>query len=220
MPESRLPEDAAGTLLFPQFESELYRMVATEVEGLTDPQLDFESDRWEWSKWSIRRNVSHVASGDYRWLVLRWGDQLFPQGLPDAADLEWLADSPYDRRLDEEKYWRIDAILGKVRDGLGLSQLVLTRETVGSLRAKDLKSDKNPFWPIFAPAHPTGIREDPSEPDHIYISLEATLRHRYFEYTTHLYNVQRLKRAQGLSARVELPFEGYWALPGWDRSQL
>ena len=205
MPDHRLPEDAPATRLFPQFEAELYTMVATEVEGLTDPQLDFESDKWEWSKWSIRRNVSHVASGDYRWLVLRWGDQLFPQGLPEAEELESLAASPFDRRLDEGKYWRIDAILEKVRDGLGLNQLVLSRETVGSLRTKEVKTDKNPFWSIFEPGHSTGIREDPHDPSQIYISLEATLRHRYFEYITHLYNVQRLKRAQGLSLGWRYP---------------
>ena len=44
--EPLLPDDAAATLLFPQFESGLYRIVSTEVAGLSDPQLDFESDRW------------------------------------------------------------------------------------------------------------------------------------------------------------------------------
>ena len=38
--------DAPGTVLFPEFESELYRMISTEVEGLTEEQLDFESDQW------------------------------------------------------------------------------------------------------------------------------------------------------------------------------
>jgi hypothetical protein len=34
-----------------------------------------------------------------------------------------------------------------------------------------------------------------------------------------MYNIQRLKRAQGLEAAIDLPFEGYWALPDWDRSE-
>jgi hypothetical protein len=45
---------------------------------------------------------------------------------------------------------------------------------------------------------------------------EGTVRHLYFEALTHLYNIQRLKRAQGLSACVDLPRVGYYVLPGWD----
>ena len=41
----------------------------------------------------------------------------------------------------------------------------------------------------------------------------------YFEEVTHLYNIQRLKRAQGLQAVVEVPKAGYWVLEGWDTSE-
>ena len=34
-----------------------------------------------------------------------------------------------------------------------------------------------------------------------------------------MYNIHRLKRAQGLAATVEIPSEGYWVLPNWDRSE-
>jgi len=51
------------------------------------------------------------------------------------------------------------------------------------------------------------------------MTLEATFLHRYYEYLVHLHNVQRLKKAQGLEPAVEVPSEGYWALPGWDRSE-
>ena len=108
-------DDVAATALFPQFESQLYEMVVTEVQGLTDGQLDFASDRWEWSGWSIRRNLSHVASGDFRWLWGRWGQQLFPEGLPNAKELDALVDSPQDRRLDEQLYWELESMLEKVR---------------------------------------------------------------------------------------------------------
>ena len=49
--------------------------------------------------------------------------------------------------------------------------------------------------------------------------LEASMRHIYFEETTHLFNIQRLKRAQGLSIVSELPRVGYWTLDGWDISE-
>ena len=214
-----MSDSAPATALLPELESELYRMISAEVEGLSDEQLDFESDRWEWSKWSIRRNLSHVASGDYRWLLLRWGPQLFPEGLPDIADLDNIMNSPYDRRLDENVYWEVSSILAVLRRGLELCHSVLAGETVGTSRSKELKFDDSGNWAVFAQAHPRGIRWDPDDPSQVYITLEATLRHRYFEHTTHLYNIQRLKRAQGLSPRVEIPFEGYFALPTWDRSE-
>ena len=219
MAQLNLPGDALATALFPQFESQIYRMFSTEVQELTDAQLDYESDRWEWSRWSIRRNVSHVASGDFRWLLLRWGRQLFPEGLPDVGDLDSLAASPHDRRLDERHYWAIDDILGKLRDGQALCQLALSRETVGSLQSKEIVNENSAQWELFSQAHPRGIRVDPDDPSRSYMSLEATFRHRWYEHTAHLYNIQRLMRAQGLTPKVEVPFEGYWALPTWDRSE-
>ncbi len=68
-----LPDDAPATNLFPQFNNQLYQMISGEVHDLTDAQLDFESERWEWSKWNIRRNLSHMASGVCRWFWSRWG---------------------------------------------------------------------------------------------------------------------------------------------------
>ena len=219
MTEPNPPDGDPATALFPQFESELHRMHSGEVAGLTDPQLDFESDRWEWSRWSIRRNLSHVCSGDYRWLVFRWGDQLFPAGLPDVGNLDSLVRSRYERRLDEDVYWELDAILGKLRESLGLCHQVLSGETVGSMRSKELLIDYDAQWRLFSKAHSTGLRHDPKDPSKVHISLEATMRHRTFEHTTHLYNIQRLKRAQGLTATMEVPEVGYWALPEWDRSE-
>ena len=211
--------DSPATDLFPQFQDGLYRMVAAEAQGLSEAQLDFESDRWEWSKWSIRRNLSHVASGDFRWIWVRWGPQLFPQGLPNGPELDALCDSPHDRRLDESKYWDVEVILEKVRQGLDLCWSVLSTETVGSLRTKVLETPSNALWAEHREIFPDGVREYPGDASKVYMTLEATFLHRYYEYLAHLYNIQRLKKAQGLEPVVEVPFEGYWALPGWDRSE-
>ena len=116
-------------------------------------------------------------------------------------------------------YWSIDSILSKLREALDLANSVLAGETVATLRSKELRIDYNDQWKQFAPAHPTGLRQDPFDASAAYLSLEATMRHRTFEYTTHLFNIQRIKRAQGLRATVELPTEGYMALASWDRSE-
>ena len=78
MPQ-QIMDDSRGTELFPEYAT-LYDLIAAEVEGLTDEQLDFESDRWEWSKWSTRQQLSHMAFLIYRWLIVRWGETLFPDG--------------------------------------------------------------------------------------------------------------------------------------------
>ena len=41
MPEPLLPDDAPAMSLFPQFESEIYDMFATEVRDLTDRATGF-----------------------------------------------------------------------------------------------------------------------------------------------------------------------------------
>ena len=219
MADKQVTEDSPATRLFPQFETELFRMISTEVEGLTESQLDFQSDRWEWSKWSIRRNLSHMASGDFRWFLIRWGRQHFPYGLPAVEDLDSIISSRYDRRLDEDKYWDLDSIMGKLRDGLGICWLILSSETVGSLLRKEIEVGNSGLFTQYPQLYPGSLRRDSTDASRVYCTLEATFRHRYYEHITHLYNIQRLKRAQGLNTLVEVPFEGYWALPDWDRSE-
>ena len=219
MSTERLPDSAPATELFPQFGGELYRMVSTELAGLTDEQLDFESDRWGWSQWSIRRNLSHMASGDYRWFWQRWRDQLFPGGLPNGDELDRLLDSPDDRRLDETKYWELDVLLEKLREALDFAWSLLQKETVGSCRSREIDNNNGGLWTALMDEGYWGIRPHDTDSEMLSITLEATFRHRYFEYTTHLFNIQRLKRAQGLTAIAQIPMEGYLALPGWDLSE-
>ena len=215
----QLAQDAPATALFPQFGA-IHGMVSAEVGGLTEAQLDFESTRWEWSLWSIRRQVSHIASLHFRWLLLRWTDHNLAHGLPVPEDLEGIVSSPSDRRLDDAKYWELDTLLLKVMEAMELCQAILARETVGSLQSRELRWDNvPPHWKLFQQAHPRGIRRDPTNPEVATITLEYTFRHIYFEDITHLYNIQRMKRAQGLPAVIQIPFEGYWARPDWDRSE-
>ena len=213
-----LNPDVPATYLFPAFEKKIYQMVEKEVVGLKDDLLDFESQRWGWSKWSIRRNLSHMASGDYRWLWERWGKILFPSGLDRGAYIDDLLDSPYDRRLDETKYWDLDILLDKLKEALVLAQSILERETVKSCRSKEIPVKRGGNWTALKDAGYRGIRSDDTEPDKYLITLEMTFVHRYFEYIAHIYNIQRLKLAQDIAVANIVPIEGYLALPGWDLS--
>jgi hypothetical protein len=214
-----IPMDTSAEELFPQFQR-LQSMVSEEVADLTDQQLDWRSDQWDWSKWSIRQQVGHIGTLVPGWLLRRWGDQLFPEGTSELGEIAEYSWSPTGPWLNEEEYKDIPALLRKVGHGMSLARHVLSKETVGSMLAKEVaRPDTPPHWRRFIDCHPTGVRWHPTEPNFTYLTLDATFRHLYYEVITHLYNVQRLKRAQGLSGVLELPREGYWVLPDWDRSE-
>ena len=216
MPNAHIPDDAPATQLFPEFDG-LYDLIAREVSDLTDEQLDFASDRWGWSEWSIRMQLSHMASLTFRWMLIRWVDVLFPDG-HGVEDVAGMADSPSDRRLDDSTYHDVDVIMPKLREGVDLVRSVLSSHDAGFARRASIAYAAGGAWTLMAQAHPTGLT-----PDEVggmgRMTLEATIRHVYFEETTHLYNIQRLKRAQGLPTVVQVPRVGYWVLPTWDRTE-
>ncbi len=213
-----IPDSAPGSALFPEYDG-LYELIEGEVAGLSNVQWDFESDRWEWSNWSIRRQVSHMASLIYRWLLVRWGDVLFLEGGHGIEDVQGLAQSRFDRRMDESRYFETTVVMGKLREAIELARAMLARQTAGMLRRHSIRSALSGQWDLMRKAHPVGIALVDGGSNEIEISLEATFRHMYFEEITHLYNVQRLKLAQGLETVVSLPRVGYWVLEEWDRSE-
>ena len=210
-------DDAPGTILFPNLGT-FHSMLSQELAGLSDEQLDFTSDKWEWAEWSIRRNASHVSSGGLRWILGRWADANLAEGIAVSDESREIVDSGA-RWLDEQKYHSVDSILGVLKDGLDLCDAVLANQTVGSMRDMELPWSNTGQAAQMAEAHPTGRRLDPSDTEKAFINLEYTFRHIWFEALTHLYNIQRLKRAQGLTATVQLPNEGYHTIPSWDSSE-
>jgi hypothetical protein len=217
MTAHQITEDAPGNVLFPEFAT-LYDLIAREVDGLTDAQLDFSAPQWAWAEWSIRRQLSHMAFALYMWLLVRWGPLLFPTGEHGVEDVAALTTSEFDRRLDEHRYWSVTVILQKLHDAIGLAERILAQRSVGFLRHQTLEREVVNGWHPMIQAHTTGVSPTDT-PNKQIMTLEATFRHLYFEETTHLYNIQRLKRAQGLPTVVEIPRVGYWVLPTWDRSE-
>ena len=74
MSTSRPTENAPGLVLFPIYE-QYAGMIAEELSGLTESQAQWQSANWNWSGWSIRQNISHVASHIFRHYLLsrNWG---------------------------------------------------------------------------------------------------------------------------------------------------
>ena len=114
-----------------------------------------------------------------------------------------MAVSANDRALDVS-YHDIDVILGKLREGIELAQSVLAQRTAGFLRSNTLVTPYDENRKFINSAHPHGITMD-AEAGTETTTLEATFRHMYFEETTHLYNIQRLKRAQGCPPSSKSP---------------
>ena len=212
------PDDATGIALFPAC-GQAANLVRAEVLGLSDQQLDWVSDRWEWSRWSIRQQASHMASLIYMWLLGRWGPELFPEGVGLAgSDYDVLLSVEHGVRLDERLFRDMADIEQALHNAVDLAVQVLRRETVASLRQRTLVLELGPRWELLRQAHPTGIRPV-TEPGGWEMTLEACFRHLHFECIALLYDIQRLKRAQGLIAVCDLPEEGYLLLPEWDRSE-
>ena len=212
-----VPDRAPGSALFPEFDT-LYDLIAAEVSGLSDAQLDWTSADYGWAEWSVRVQLSHMASLIYRWLIIRWGDTLFPDGDHGVEDVEGLGASPCDRRMDDSKYYDLPVILTKLREGIDLARRVLAERDAEFLRAHSLTQDLSGGWALMLRAHPSGVRATDA-PNRMEMLLEGSMRHIYFEEITHLFNIQRLKRAQGLAAASVLPRVGYWTLDGWDVSE-
>lgn len=215
-------DDISGTTLFPEY-STLYDLVVSEVAGLTDEQLDFESERWGWSKWSIRRQLRHMAGVPFSWLVVRWGKKLFPEGDPRVQRFRRQAGSGFDR-IDMNRYQEMPIVLAMLREAIDLTRSVLAERSIGFLRHQMYLNEdspqwnQTPEWKLMELAHPSGLGVM-GDPPKTFMTLEASIRHVYFEETTHLYNIQRLKRAQGLHAVAKLPRLGYWVVNGWDVSE-
>lgn len=218
----RLTGDATqpltGRSLLPGF-WEVGASIHDEIEGLTEEQLNWTSDRFDWSEWSISRQTSHMASMLYRWMLLRWGDQLFSEGPGlDKAQITALAASDTDRALDENIFKSIDDITRALDNGLALAQGSLDSHTVDQMRSMTIEAEQGPHWDLMINAHPTGIDRN-RETGISVLTMEGTFRHMYFELITHLFNIQRLKGAQGLEAATDLPRVGYYVLDGWDVSE-
>jgi len=86
------------------------------------------------------------------------------------------------------------------------------------MASKKIDRDATPQWEMMAKAHPHGVTSE-GTPAKGSMTLEATMRHIYFEEITHLYNIQRLKKAQGLRSNSVIPKVGYWTLEDWDKSE-
>ncbi len=212
-----MPVDpGAGTM--PTY-SLLVRWTRAEVEGLSDAELDFDDhhrDR-EWMWWSIRRQVSHMAWDSLIFTRRRCATLLWPDGnVPEPINWSEHRLGPtakWDRVLDETMFWEIPSLLDKLALGNSWLETVVSTQTIDALRATEETIHGNPFWAYVITTLPRGARLVDDPPGHIHYNLEGSLWMVFYEQLSHIRTIQRLKAAQGLEARVNLPRVGYLRLP-------
>ena len=197
----------------------LVAWVEAEVHGLTTEQLDFDDrhpDR-EWMWWSIRRQVSHMAWDSLIFPHRRCNQFLWPDGqIPEP--ISWIdhrlgRQAKWDRVLDEDLYWGIDAILDKLKLGVSWLTSVVTEQSIDVLRETEESVHGTPFWAYVIKTLPRGAAPVDDPPHHIRYNLEGSLWMVFYELLTHIRTIQRLKVVQGLELQTELPRVGYLRLP-------
>ena len=213
--------------LFPEFPQvvDLYRQ---ETQGLPEAVLHRTRGEKSWGLWSIRDQVSHVASLPYRWLLIRWGAILFGDALPrDKALLD-----RFDKRMMKDEYCpKIQDLIGVMRDSFALAWEVLGAETTESIRDGRNITERVPHgmirpgtgedvrrWRenVTLKAHRTGVWIDPEDTELFHFNLEYTFRHMLWEAYAHLKTIQMHKKEEGLEPLAQIPQEGYLLVLKWE----
>ncbi len=216
-----------ATEIFPEY-ALLPEMYASEVEGLSQGQLDLKQAGKSWGLWSIREQVSHMGYVNYRWFLEVWGKSLFGEDLPRPKSLYDTGGA--DRLLDPERFHEVDGLLSAFEDGCRLALDILKNETPESLRekTKQREAPQDYKWPsgdryidwlenVVLKTHPDGFWRDESRDDLFHYNLEWTFRHVLWEAYAHLKTIQMHKRSQGIGVKVALDESvGYLAALTWE----
>ena len=213
--------------LFPEF-PQVVELYAQEIDGLPEEILERVREEKSWGLWSIRDQVSHVASLPYRWLLIRWGDILFGDHLPRDKKLF----ERFDGRMMKNEYCpQIQDLIDVMRDSFALTWEVLGAETTESIRNERKISERVPQgmirpgtgedvrqWRenVTLKAHRNGVWIDPEDTELFHFNLEYTFRHMLWEAYAHLKTIQMHKKEEHIEPLVNIPQDGYISVLRWD----
>ncbi len=215
-----------GQALFPDF-ARIAGMYEREVAGMSDEQYDAVRPDKSWGAWSIRKQVSHIASVHYRHFLGNWGEALFGANLP--RDKSLIDTGGADRSLDPKRFHEMADLIAALKDGTNLVWEILAGETLGSMREKRQTrviqaDDRFPTGEsrmaytenLTLKAHPGTYWRDETDPELFHYTLEFTFRHVLWEGFAHLRTVQAHKQAMGLPLVNDLPEAGYLKILRWE----
>ncbi len=223
-----MPENLStpGQDVFPEYRN-LADLFREETHGLPQELWEWRLPEKSWGAWSIKEQISHTAWIPYLFFLEFWPPVLYPDSLP--RDNSLVDTGGADRMLDPVRFPENSDVLAALGDACALCREVLSKETLATLRKKELPRKYSPdkTWSngervmdylqnLVLPAHERGFRKDGKDPFLYYQTLECTFRHILWEAYVHLITVQEFKRIKGLSIRSTVPRDGYAAMLRWE----
>ncbi len=223
-----MPEDLSipGLDVFPEYGS-LADLFRGETDGLAQEFCEWRLPEKSWGVWSIKEQVSHTAWIPYLFFLELWPPVLYPDSLPRDKSLADTGDA--DRMLDPVRFPEMSDVLAALDDACALCREVLSKETLATLRNKELPRRYSPdrAWSngervmdylrnLVLPAHKSGFRQDENDSHLYYQTLECTFRHILWEAYAHLITIQAFKRIKSFPIHSNVPRDGYAALLAWE----
>ena len=223
-----MPEDLStlGLDVFPEYRN-LADLFREETNGLPQELWEWKLPEKSWGAWSIKEQISHTAWIPYLFFLEFWPPVLYPDSLP--RDNSLVDTGGADRMLDPARFPENSDVLAALDDACALCREVLLKETLATLRNKELPRKYSPdrTWSngervmdylqnLVLPAHERGFRKDGKDPFLYYQTLECTFQHILWEAYVHLITIQEFKRFQGLPIHRNVPRDGYAAMLTWE----
>ncbi|MDE0332567.1 MAG: DinB family protein [Nitrospinae bacterium] len=215
-----------GLDVFPEY-SNLVDVFREETNGLPQELWEWKLPEKSWGAWSIKEQISHTAWIPYLFFLEFWPPVLYPGSLPRDKSLADTGGA--DRMLDPARFPGMSDVLAALDDACALCREVLSKETLATLREKELPRRYSPdrkwangervidyFQNLVLPAHERGFRKDENDPLLYYQTLECTFRHILWEANVHLITIQEFKRVKGLPIHSNVPRDGYAAMLTWE----
>ena len=223
-----MPENlsTSGLDVFPEYRN-LSNLFREETNGLSQELCEWKLLEKSWGAWSIKEQISHTAWIPYLFFLEFWPPVLYPDSLPRDKSLADTGGA--DRMLDPARFPGMSDALAALDDACALCREVLSKETLGTLREKELPRKYSPdrrwangervmdyFQNLVLPAHESGFRKNETDPYVYCQTLECTFRHIIWESNVHLITIQEFKRFKGLPVRSNVPRDGYAAMLTWE----
>ena len=223
-----MPEDLStpGLEVFREYRN-LADLFREETNGLSHGLCYLVLPEKSWGAWSIKEQISHTAWIPYLFFLEFWPPFLYPDSLP--RDKSLVDTGGADRMLDPARFPEMSDVMTALDDAYALCREVLSKETLATLRNKELPRRYSPdrtwangervidyFQNLVLPAHERGFRKDENDPYLYYQTLECTFRHILWESYVHLITIQEFKRFQGLPIPRNVPRDGYAAMLTWE----
>ena len=138
-----MPEDLStlGLEVFREYRN-LADSFREETNGLSQELCDLVLPEKSWGAWSIKEQISHTAWIPYLFFLEFWPPVLYPDSSP--RDKSLVDTGGADRMLDPARFPSMSDVMAALDDAYALCRVVLSKETLATLRNKELPRRYSP----------------------------------------------------------------------------